>query len=58
MNLIVSDNGIGLPPDFDLLNSNSLGLQLVNVLVDQVDGTLEVNGRHGAEFKITFFPRD
>ncbi len=58
VNLIVSDNGIGLPPDFDFLNSNSLGLQLVDVLVNQLDGTLAVNGQHGAEFKITFFPQD
>ena len=58
VSLLISDNGIGLPPDLDLFNSNSLGLQLVNVLVKQLDGALEVNGQHGAEFKITFFPQD
>jgi two-component sensor histidine kinase/DNA-binding response OmpR family regulator len=52
--LTVSDDGVGLPPDLDLANTDSLGLRLVAVLVDQVDGTLEVNGVDGAHFKLTF----
>lgn len=52
--LIVSDDGIGLPPDLVVLNTESLGLRLVAVLVDQLDGTLEVHSENGAQFKITF----
>ncbi len=52
--LIVSDNGIGFPQDLDFKNTNSLGLQLVNALTNQLGGTVELNRSVGAEFKITF----
>jgi PAS domain S-box-containing protein len=54
-NLIVSDNGIGLQPDFNFAESDSLGLQLVKTLVEQLDGTLEANFDNGSCFKIQFF---
>jgi two-component sensor histidine kinase len=40
--LRVADNGIGLPAGFDLANARSLGLQLIQTLVAQLDGTLEM----------------
>ncbi len=52
--LIVSDNGIGFPQDLDFQNTDSLGLQLVNALTNQLGGTIELNRKVGAEFKITF----
>lgn len=52
--LIVCDNGIGLPKDLDFKNTESLGLQLVNSLVDQIDGEIKLNKSHGTEFKIIF----
>jgi len=52
--LIISDNGIGLPKDFDFQNTGTLGLQLVNNLVEQLEGTIEVNGHSGTEFRIKF----
>ena len=52
--LIVSDNGIGLPKDFDVKNPEKLGLKLVNSLTEQLDGILEVQSNDGAEFKIRF----
>lgn len=52
--LIVSDNGVGLPLNFDYKNTESLGLQLVNNLVDQLDGEIELDKTHGTEFKIYF----
>jgi len=52
--LIVSDNGIGLPEDFDFRNTESLGLQLVNALTSQLLGTIELDRSRGTEFKITF----
>jgi PAS domain S-box-containing protein len=52
--LIVSDNGIGFPPNFDFRNTSSLGLQLVNALTNQLGGTIELNTSSVTEFKITF----
>lgn len=52
--LIVGDNGVGLPTDVDYMNTGSLGLQLVDMLVQQLDGTLEIRNNVGAEFEITF----
>ena len=54
LTLAVSDDGIGLPPGFDVRNTPSLGLQLVNTLARQLGGEVEVTGGAGAEFKITF----
>jgi len=52
--LTISDNGIGLPEDFDIEKSKSLGLKLVNMLIKQIDGTLEINKYAKTEFKIKF----
>ncbi len=54
-NLIVADNGVGFPPDFNFDESNSLGLQLVRTLVEQLEGMLEVDYNKGVSFKIQFF---
>jgi two-component sensor histidine kinase len=52
--LIVSDNGIGIPENLDLEDLDSLGLQLVVSLVDQLDGELELKRNNGTEFTIRF----
>ena len=52
--LIVSDNGVGIPENFDIENLESLGLQLVTSLVDQLDGELEFKRNNGTEFTIKF----
>jgi len=52
--LSVSDNGIGLADDFNLEESDSLGLKLVTSLVQQIEGKLEVHPKNSTEFKITF----
>lgn len=52
--LVVADNGVGLSSDFDLENSGTLGLMLVNGLVKQLDGTIEVDTRQGTVFNIGF----
>jgi PAS domain S-box-containing protein len=54
MTLIVKDNGIGLPKNFDINSTDTLGLQLVTTLVKQLDGTIEVNSSGGTEYIITF----
>jgi len=52
--LIVSDNGTGLPPGTDYRNTASLGLQLVNTLVDQIEGSIRLEPGTGTTFMITF----
>jgi len=54
LKLIVSDNGIGLPDNFDIENAESLGLQLVTTLVTQVSGELKIDTSNGTEFNIVF----
>ncbi|HOP40502.1 MAG TPA: PAS domain S-box protein [Geobacteraceae bacterium] len=51
--LVVSDNGIGLPSGLDFRNTESLGLQLVTILVKQLRGDIEVGGA-GTTFTIRF----
>ncbi len=50
----IADNGIGLPADLDVEHSESLGLQLVYTLIDQLDATIEVNSEKGTNYLITF----
>lgn len=52
--LIVADNGTGIPEDLDIRNTDSLGLQLVNLLVEQVDGCIKLKKDSGTEFRILF----
>ena len=52
--LVVSDNGIGIPESISLENSDTLGIQLVTILVDQLDGKLELVRTSGTEFTIKF----
>lgn len=52
--LIVSDNGIGIPEEIDFENSETLGLQLINILVNQLDGEIELKRDKGTEFIIRF----
>ena len=50
--LTVSDNGIGIPEELDIEDLDSLGLQLVTTLVNQLDGELELKRDNGTEFII------
>lgn len=53
--LIISDNGIGVPEDLDFRNTKTLGLHLVNTLVKQLDdGEVNLNRGKGTEFQIKF----
>lgn len=53
--LRVADYGEGLPKDFKYEESDSLGMQLVYSLVDQIDANMELNtSKKGTEFLITF----
>jgi PAS domain S-box-containing protein len=52
--LTVSDNGVGIPENLEIAELDSLGLQLVFSLVNQLDGKLEINKKNGTEFIIKF----
>ena len=52
--LRVIDNGIGFPDNIDFKNTRTLGLKLVNVLTNQLDGNIELDKTHGTEFIIKF----
>jgi len=52
--LAVADNGKGIPGEIDFKNTDSLGLQLINILVEQIDGCIELKRDRGTEFVIRF----
>ena len=55
LELIIKDNGKGLPPGFDYKNTESLGLQLVCLLTEQIQGKLDVQSSDkGTKFSIIF----
>jgi two-component sensor histidine kinase len=52
--LKVRDNGIGFPGEIDFRNTESMGMQLVNIFTEQLEGEVELSRRGGTEFKIIF----
>lgn len=52
--LVVADDGVGLPADFDHSQVTTLGLQLVTALTNQLGGTLELEAEVGTRFRICF----
>lgn len=50
--LIINDDGIGFPEGLDFRNTQSLGLQLVNTLVSQLDGSIKMVNSNGTHFEI------
>jgi PAS domain S-box-containing protein len=52
--LTVSDNGIGIPAQFDLSQTKSLGLQLVQDFVNQLEGSVRIERQQGTIVEISF----
>ena len=52
--LIIRDNGIGFPENFDINNTDTLGLQLVSSLVEQQNGKIKYFNDNGANYEIVF----
>ncbi len=52
--LTTADNGVGVPPGFSFRQVDSLGMQLVFTLVDQLDGTIEFDTRQGVRAVVAF----
>ncbi len=55
LELVIEDNGVGLPADLDWRKAETLGLQLVITLVEnQLDGLIECETKDGCKFIIIF----
>jgi PAS domain S-box-containing protein len=52
--LRVSDDGVGFPKALDFRRTETLGMQIVVTLVDQIDGTIEMGELGRTEFLIRF----
>lgn len=50
----IADNGPGLPENVDFRNTESLGLQLVVTLVEQINGKIRLDNKKGTKFVIDF----
>jgi PAS domain S-box-containing protein len=51
---ILMDNGVGFPDTIDYKNTESLGMQIITNLTEQIDGNIELNNENGTTFKISF----
>jgi two-component sensor histidine kinase len=54
LTLRVSDNGCGFPEHLDFRHTESLGLQLVCLLTEQLEGTIALERGGGTAFTLTF----
>jgi len=52
--VLVADDGIGFPEGLDFSKAESFGLQIVNLLVGQLDATIELDRTNGTAFTVTF----
>ncbi|RXA19602.1 PAS domain S-box protein [Methanosarcina sp. MSH10X1] len=52
--LAIEDNGKGFPAEYDFKNPHSLGLELVNILVEQIDGCIALQSNGKTRFIIWF----
>ena len=53
-NLIIADDGHGIPEDFDISTSSSLGMMLIETFKNQLDARLDVSNTKGTRFSFTF----
>jgi len=52
--LMISDDGCGIPPDVNAKTSSSMGMTLIRMLCDQLDGKLHVNISSGTVYEMEF----
>lgn len=54
--LMIKDDGVGVPKDFNFDQADTLGLQLVYTLIEQLDGEVAFDSKpgKGTEYLITF----
>ncbi|HKK44169.1 MAG TPA: PAS domain S-box protein, partial [Balneolaceae bacterium] len=54
VSISIADNGRGLPKDFDIEDSDSLGMSLIQTLVQQLDAELTIDRQEGSCFYFQF----
>lgn len=54
LELVIRDNGVGLPAGFSIEDSDSLGMQLINALANQLDARLTIEPGKGTTFNLKF----
>lgn len=52
--LLIKDNGVGFPPSVDADQPKSFGFDLVQTFTEQINGTLELSNKDGAEVRLVF----
>ncbi len=52
--LRVADDGVGLPEGLDIQKAETLGLQIVHLLIEQLEGVFEVDRTRGTAITLTF----
>lgn len=52
--LTYSDNGVGIPEHINVESTNTLGLQLIYGLAQQIKGKIELDRSEGTKFTIIF----
>ncbi len=52
--LRVADDGVGIPEEIDFGKTDTLGLQLIENLVKQIDGEIKMDRNHGTVYEISF----
>ncbi len=50
----IADDGVGFPKGFEIEKSDSLGLQLVYTLTEQLDGEIKISSKKGTKYLIKF----
>lgn len=56
--LQVKDEGVGLPDDFDIQTSESLGFTLINILTDQIEASIDIKQHNGTDISVNFEKQD
>ena len=54
LELMVSDNGVGLPKDFDVSGASGFGMRLIQVLGEKLEATLDISSNSGTNVLMIF----
>jgi len=52
--LKIKDDGVGFPEGLDFRKTETLGMQIINTLVEQIGGRLELSREKGTAFRLEF----
>ena len=52
--LTISDDGRGMPADFSFDKINSMGMEIICILTNQLDGNIQLIRGAGTTFKVAF----